>query len=201
MRGKLKKGKHPIAEAIHYGDYSLRKFFEEAKKQPWYDNTIFVICADHTSSTDSPLYGQRTEMYKIPILFFHPKGYIEPKIETDFFQHLDILPTLLDLLNVKTDYYSIGQSYYQRNEKEAITFLEGTYYYFRDNYLLTFSNDRARNLYNAKVQERDTPDSISYYREKSRTYEKRLKAIIQRYNRDLIQNQTSANEKKNPLHH
>ena len=201
MQGKLKKGKHPIAETIHYGDYSLRKFFEEAKKQPWYNNTVFVICADHTSSTDSPLYGQRTEMYKIPILFFHPKGYIKPKLETDFFQHLDILPTLLDLLNVKTDYYSIGQSYYQRDDKEAITFLEGTYYYFRDNYLLTFSNDKARNLYNAKVQERDTPDSISFYREKSQAYERRLKAIIQRYNRDLIQNQTSANEKKNSLHH
>lgn len=201
MQGKLKKGKQPIAEAIHYGDYSLRKFFEEAKKQPWYDNTIFVICADHTSSTDSPLYGQRTEMYKIPILFFHPKGYITPKVETDFFQHTDILPTLLDMLNVKIDYYSMGQSYYQRNEKEAVTFLEGTYYYFRDNYLLTFSNDEARNLYNAKIQERDTPDSISFYREKSQAYEKRLKAIIQRYNRDLIQNQTSANEKKNPLHH
>jgi phosphoglycerol transferase MdoB-like AlkP superfamily enzyme len=201
MRGKLKKGKQPIAQAIHYGDYSLRKFFEEAKKQPWYDNTIFVICADHTSSTDSPLYGQRTEMYKIPILFFHPKGYIKPKVESEFFQHTDILPTLLDMLNVKIDYYSMGQSYYQRNEKEAITFLEDTYYYFRDNYLLTFSNDRARNLYNAKIQERDTPDSISFYREKSQAYEKRLKAVIQRYNRDLIQNQTSVNEKKNSLHH
>lgn len=202
MRGKLKKGPEPICESISYGDYSLRRFFEEAKKQPWYNHTIFVICADHTPATASPLYSQRTEMYKIPILFFDPQGRIQPKKETRFFQHMDILPTLLDLLNIGTTYYSFGNSYYQKTDPEAVTYLEGTYHYFRNNYLLTFSNDKARNLYCAIPRKMDTPDSISYYKKESQAYEKRLKALIQRYNRDLIQNQTTvANEKENPLHH
>lgn len=201
MRGKLKKGPEPICESISYGDYSLRKFFEEARKQPWYENTVFVLCADHTPATESPLYSQRTEMYKIPILFFDPKGRIKPAKETRIFQHLDIMPTLLDLLNIEIQYYSFGNSYYQKSDPEAITYLEGTYHYFRNNYLLTFSNDKARNLYCAITRKRDTPDSLSYYKKESLVYEKRLKALIQRYNRDLIQNQTTANEKENPLHH
>ncbi len=201
MRGKLKKGPEPICESISYGDYSLRKFFEEAKKQPWYENTVFVLCADHTPATESALYSQRTEMYKIPILFFHPKKLIQPKKETRFFQHIDILPTLLDLLNIETRVYSLGNSYYQRSEPEGVTYLEGTYHYFRNNYLLTFSNDKARNLYCAMIRRRDTPDSISFYRKESQVFERRLKALIQRYNRDLIQNQTTANEKENTLHH
>jgi phosphoglycerol transferase MdoB-like AlkP superfamily enzyme len=120
MRGKLKKGKEQICESINYGDYSLRKFFEEAKKQPWYENTVFILCADHTSATSSAIYSQRTEMFKIPILFFHPKKLIHPKKETQFFQHIDILPTLLDLLNIEKKYYSMGNSYYQKHEPEQL---------------------------------------------------------------------------------
>lgn len=201
MEGKLKKGPEPICQSINYGDYSLRRFFEEAKKQPWYENTVFVLCADHTPATESALYSQRTEMYKIPILFFHPKGLIKPHKESMIFQQLDIMPTLLDLLDVQATYYSFGNSYYQPHAPEAITYLEGTYHYFRNDHLLTFSNEKARNLYNVVIRKRDTPDSLAYYRKESLAYEKRLKALIQRYNRDLILNQTTVDEKENPLHY
>lgn len=191
MRGKLRKGPQPICESIHYGDYSLKKFFDKAKTQSWYSNTIFVICADHTSATTNSLYGQRTEMYKIPIVIFDPSGKIKPKKEKEIFQQLDIYPTLLDLLNVKTNYYAIGQSYFQRQAPEAITYLEGTYHYMYKQHMLTFSNEKARNLYNILVQKQDTPDSISYFPKEKAQLEKRVKALIQRYNRDLILNQTT----------
>jgi phosphoglycerol transferase MdoB-like AlkP superfamily enzyme len=190
MRGKLRKGPQQICESIHYGDYSLKKFFEEAKKQPWFQNTVFVLCADHTSATNSETYNQRTEMYKIPIIFYDPSGKIKAqKVET-VFQQIDIMPTLLDLLNVKMNYYSFGQSYYQNTEPEALTYIEGTYHFYRKNHMITFSNEKARNLYNFKVLKKDTPDSIAYYKKEAKMYEKRLKAMIQRYNRDLIMNQT-----------
>jgi phosphoglycerol transferase MdoB-like AlkP superfamily enzyme len=191
MRGKLRKGPQPICESIHYGDYSLKQFFKEAKKQPWFENTLFVICADHTSATNESEYNQRTEMYKIPIVFYHPSGKLAPKKETQIFQQLDIFPTILDLLNIEKNYYAFGQSYFQRKDAEAITYLEGTYHYYLNQHLLTFSNEKARNLYNVLVRTKDTPDSISYYRKESQQYEKRLKALIQCYNRDLILNQTT----------
>ncbi len=191
MRGKLRKGPQPICESIHYGDYSLRKFFEEAQRQPWYNNTIFVLCADHTSATNSELYNQRTEMYKIPILFFDPQGRIKPKKELRVFQHVDIMPTVLDLLNIKTKFYTYGQSYYRNFDPEALNYIEGTYNYYKNAHMMTFSNEKARNLYSISLLRKDTPDSISFYRKEVRRYEKRLKAMIQRYNRDLILNQTT----------
>lgn len=190
MRGKLKKGPQPICESIHYGDYSLKKFFDEAKKHEWYKHTIFVLCADHTSATNSPLYAQRTEMYKIPILIFDPTGKIEAKKEEAVFQHIDIMPTILDLLNIDTKYYAFGQSYYQRKYDEAISYIEGTYNYYSNGYMLTFSDDKARNLYSTKTLIPDTPDSMMYFKKEVHTFEQRLKAMIQRYNRDLIMNQT-----------
>jgi phosphoglycerol transferase MdoB-like AlkP superfamily enzyme len=117
---------------------------------------------------------------------------LHAKRENTIFQQLDILPTVLDLLNIKTKYYSYGQSYYKKADREAIAYLEGTHYYFRGNYMLTFSNEKARNLYSFKVHQVSPVDSLSFKKGEVKLYEKRLKAIIQRYNRDLMKNKTTA---------
>jgi len=201
MRDKVKRGPQPICASINYGDYALKLFFEEAKKQPWFDNTLFVILADHTPASTTQLYNLRSHMYRIPIMFYHPSGKIKPQKSDRIFQQLDILPTILDLLNIKTDYYSYGNSFYQKPEGEAITYLEGTYYYFKDNLMTAFTEEKARNLYDFTVQSTPQVDSISYHKKVVEMNENRLKAIIQRYNRDLITNQTTVDEKENSLHH
>ena len=191
MRKKVKNGPYPICASISYADYSLRKFFEEAKKQPWYDNTLFVLCADHTPASNSAIYSQRTNMYKIPIVFYHPKKGVKAKKEKIIFQQLDILPTILDLLNINTKFYSYGKSYYLKSDREAITYIEGAYYYFTKNHMFSFSNDKARNLYDFVVRKEFTEDSLVFYKKESKVVERRLKSIIQRYNHDLILNQTT----------
>ena len=201
MRGKLRKGPQPICEATHYGDYSLRKFFETAKKQPWYKNTVFVLCADHTAATNNPKYNQRTEMYKIPIVFFDPRARLKKEKNEEIFQQIDILPTLLDVLNVKTKYYSFGNSYFQNTEKEAITYLDGSYYYFQNNFLLSFSQEKARYLYSLDSRTNKVVDSRINHSKESQKMARRLKAMVQRYNRDLIHNQTTVYEKENIFHH
>jgi phosphoglycerol transferase MdoB-like AlkP superfamily enzyme len=201
MRGKLLKGNEPICEAIAYGDYSLRKFFETAKKQPWYKNTVFVLCADHTAATNNPKYNQRTEMYKIPIVFFDPSGRLNKEKNQDLFQQVDILPTLLDVLNIKTNYYSYGNSYFQTHEKESVAYLDGSYYYFQNNFLLSFSQEKARYLYRLDSKSNKVVDSMKKHYKESKKMERRLKAIVQRYNRDLIHNQTTVYEKENIFHH
>ena len=201
MRGKLLKGNEPICEAIAYGDYSLRKFFETAKKQPWYKNTVFVLCADHTAATNNPKYNQRTEMYKIPIVFFDPSGRLNKEKNQDLFQQVDILPTLLDVLNIKTNYYSYGNSYFQTHEKESVAYLDGSYYYFQNNFLLSFSQEKARYLYRLDSKSNKVVDSMKKHYKESKKMERRLKAIVQRYNRDLIHNQTTVYEKENIFYH
>lgn len=190
MRLRVRKGRQPIAASINYGDISLRKFFEEAKKQPWYENTLFVLVADHTPATNDPIYNQRRFMYKIPIAFYHPTKLLKAKREPIIFQQLDIMPTILDLLNIKTKYYSYGKSYFNKSEREAITYLEGSYFYFLKNHMYTYSNEKARNLYGFENRKEPAIDSLSFFKSESKTVEKRIKAIIQRYNRDLIHNKT-----------
>ncbi len=184
-------GPDPLCASISYGDYALREFFKEAKKQPWYNQTIFVICADHTPSTSSPIFSQRSEMYRIPMLFFDPSGKLPRGKRSEIFQQLDILPTLLDLLNFDQDYYAFGNSIFQSSEREAITYLEGVYYYFNQPFMLNFASDKARNLYDLEKKRELSTNEMKASKEKLTQKENRLKAIIQRYNYDLIHNQCS----------
>lgn len=189
-RNKVKKGPHPICKSIHYGDISLAKFFEQAKKEPWYKNTIFVLVADHTSSTNSPYYSQRTQMYRIPIAFYDPMGRLPKKREMTIFQQADIMPTLIDLANINTSYYSFGHSYFSDEPREAVAYLEGVYSYFFYNRMLLYSNDKTRSLVDFTLPTSSPKNLMDKEPAIRKMMEKRLKAIIQTYSHDLIHNQT-----------
>jgi phosphoglycerol transferase MdoB-like AlkP superfamily enzyme len=192
MKSQVKKGPQPICGSISYGDLSLKRFFDEAKKQPWFDNTLFVLCADHTPATTTEHYNQRSMMYRIPIVFYHPGQKLGKKKEKIIFQQLDIMPTALELLNVNTKIYSFGKSYYEKGPREAFSYLEGSHYYFRDNHMMTLSNDKVRNMKSLSVDKNSSSETMNFNSKNVYLFENRLKAIIQRYNRDLMKNQTTA---------
>jgi phosphoglycerol transferase MdoB-like AlkP superfamily enzyme len=83
--------------AVKYTDFAIGKFVEEAKKKPWFKDTIFVFVADHTSiargRSDLPL-----ERYHIPMVIYSP-GNITPAKVDQFASQIDVAPTLLGLLN------------------------------------------------------------------------------------------------------
>jgi len=190
FRKFTKKGPQEICAAISYSDYALRLFFEEAQKQDWYENTLFVFVADHSPASTTPKYNLRNEMYRIPLGFYHPKGYIKPEKRSEIAQQLDVFPTILDLLNVKSTYYSYGSSLLQSTEKYGIAHLEGSYYYFNGEQMMIFSNDQAQKLLNFTKGDLVTENDLENYDQILIQRENRLKAILQRYSRDLISNQT-----------
>ncbi|MFV8367468.1 LTA synthase family protein [Flavobacterium sp. XS1P27] len=87
---------------VKYTDYAMKKFFEMAKKQPWFANTVFVILADHCASS-----AGKTELpvdkYRIPALIYSPT-LVKPKNYTNLMSQIDVMPTLFGLLNF--DYQS-----------------------------------------------------------------------------------------------
>ena len=192
----MKRGPQEICASINYGDYSLKKFFVEAKKQSWYNNTLFVLLADHTPATTSKMYNQRTHIFRIPIAFYHPGGILKAERSDRTFQQLDIMPTILDLLNIETDYYAFGNSYYSPKGGSALVYMSGAYSHFEDGRMTMFSDSKARSLYNYTLKKVDLTDSLSYYKKESQSVEMKIKAMIQRYNHDLLQNQTTINETK-----
>lgn len=98
FEGKFAEGSVPIVRTIRYADFALQQFFAMASKQAWFDNTIFIFTADHTQDKIQPwsIYND----YHVPLLFYSPR-YITPCVVSDkITQHLDIAPSVLDMLNV-----------------------------------------------------------------------------------------------------
>ncbi len=86
------------AGGVKYTDYAIHAFLRDAAKKPWFDQTVFVIVADHCSrsagKTDLPV-----NRYRIPCLIYAPK-LIQPAIENRLTSQIDLAPTLLGLLNM-----------------------------------------------------------------------------------------------------
>ena len=100
---------------VKYTDYALRNFFEKAQKQSWFNNTVFVIIADHCASsagkTELPAYN-----YRIPALIYAP-NFIAPQRFNKLMSQIDIMPTLFGLLNFNYTSKFFGQDVLKPNYK------------------------------------------------------------------------------------
>lgn len=107
--GVFPQGETDLQRVTPYTDMSLRKFFNEARKSDWYKNTIFVITPDHSTLTGhAPKYKTPIWSTSIPIIFYAP-GFIKPGRYNAPVQQLDIMPTLLGLLNYNKPYFAFGR--------------------------------------------------------------------------------------------
>ena len=110
--GKFPKGRTKIDESVAYADYALKLFFESAKRQDWYNNTLFVLTADHTSSEQiESKFKTNVGKFRIPILFFNRGDKTFGGISFRNMQQIDIAPSIIDLLNIKTKMVTFGKSY------------------------------------------------------------------------------------------
>ena len=84
--------------AVKYTDWAIGHFIDQARSKPWFDDTVFVIVADHCASsrgkTDLP-----PDRFHIPLLVYAPKHVAPARIDT-LASQIDVGPTLLALLNV-----------------------------------------------------------------------------------------------------
>ncbi|UTX50732.1 LTA synthase family protein [Chryseobacterium sp. MA9] len=109
--GKFKKGKIEIHEPMQYTDYAIKQYFETAKKQPWYNNTIFVFTGDHTNQVYYQEYERAMNRYAVPLVFYSPNPAYQLKgVSQETAQQADIYPTLADLIGYNKPIRSWGRS-------------------------------------------------------------------------------------------
>ncbi|MGG7436513.1 LTA synthase family protein [Chryseobacterium arthrosphaerae] len=109
--GKFKKGKIEMHEPIQYTDYAIKKYFETAKKQPWFNNTIFVFTGDHTNQVYYSEYERAMNRYAVPLIFYSPNPAYQLKgVNPEIAQQADIYPTLADLIGYNKPIRSWGRS-------------------------------------------------------------------------------------------
>ena len=150
-KGKFPEGTMPIHKCIGYVDNSLREFFEAAKKEPWYENTIFVITNDHTNAREYDEYRSDIGAFYGPLLIFDPSGETAaPGVRDAIAQQTDIMPTVLGLLGYDKPYVAYGVDLTSPSESRntwAVNTTGNVYQYVRDGYVLQFDGMKSIGLY------------------------------------------------------
>lgn len=124
---EIKKGENCVENAIKYADYAIGEFFKEAKKLPYYKDTIFVVIADHNIR----VYGDDV----VPVNMFHIPALIigddvTPKVYEDLASQPDVLATALDYLGKDFTYPILGHAIFS-DDKQNINLMQ-----FNENYAL-----------------------------------------------------------------
>ncbi len=105
------KGALPIENSLAYTDHALRRFFESARQQSWYSNTLFVITADHCSpQAGNDYYARGAGRYQIPVLFFDPGNPSSIGYNDVLTQQIDIMPGIMEYLGYDRPFYALGNS-------------------------------------------------------------------------------------------
>jgi len=155
------------ASAYRYTDDCLKSFFNEAKKEPWFDNTVFILTGDHTPvHLDNSSYSI-DDYYRVPIAVVNSRFQkIAPK------EHLNVAPWLIESLGWKTNWYGYGNDL----NGDRIRYLNGVYHVWNDQVHLEFNE----HLQQWNVRKNTSIDPESLNKLKQRFY-----ARIQRYRNDL----------------
>lgn len=104
--------------ALRYSDNTLKDFFQAAERTSWYKDTLFVLMADHAYE-EAP--GR--DSFRIPLLIYAP-GVVTPRVDDRVVSELDVLPTLIDLANLKVFHASMGRSLLAQGEHFAYVDVE-----------------------------------------------------------------------------
>ena len=115
-------------EALLYTDYSIQQFMEQAKQQPWFNNTLFVFIGDHgVKGNATALYpdawtNERLTDEHVPLLFYAP-GFIKPEKRKEVVSQVDVLPTIAGLLNQPYTNSTIGRDLLRKPAGKDFAFI------------------------------------------------------------------------------
>lgn len=191
-----------IHKCIRYVDNALREFFTEASKQPWYENTLFVITGDHTNMSNHDEYQTDLGRYCSPVAFFDPSGEMPRGRRHAVAQQIDVMPTILEWLHYDEPYLSYGKDAINTPDSLtwAVNYNNGIYQMVKNGYMLQFDGEQSTALYDIqndwmlndnllKQPDHAAADSIC------QEYEYWYKAVIQSYMQRMVGNKLVCNPK------
>jgi phosphoglycerol transferase MdoB-like AlkP superfamily enzyme len=152
-------------EIIKYSDWSLRKFFEMAKKQEWYKNTIFVLTADHGSIHGKQLYDISLSRHHSPLIIIAPD--LSSITIKQVASQLDIFPTVMGLLNIPYINNTFGVDLLKERREYALLNSDDIVACISDSLLYVYSAHGDNALYRYKTNE--TKNIINEYPQQALT--------------------------------
>ena len=183
-KNRFKGGKLPIYRAVQYADYSLQQFFNRIKREPWYKNTLFVFTADHAAQEEDNSTKKRTDLFRIPIMFYHPGDSSLRGVNGNIVQQIDIMPSVLDYLGISGKYVCFGKSVFDKQaQRLSIQYLSGVYSLIQNNTMIGFDGEKILETETLRDSLNTKPDASEIAKMLNE-----IKSISQQFNERLIRN-------------
>jgi phosphoglycerol transferase MdoB-like AlkP superfamily enzyme len=195
-KNSLLQGPLPVQQCVAYADMALKSFFEKISKMQWFQNTLFVIVADHCSlQTEDERDHYNMGFYKIPIIFYSPGDSLRGR-DPRLVQQIDILPSILDHLGYDKPFFSFGHSMFREDQQAfAINYLGGTYSWQMNGCILKSKGMKLSEVYDI------TTDSFCSNNlllkpdgENCKKAAAQFKAFVQLHNKALIDNKMTVTQ-------
>jgi phosphoglycerol transferase MdoB-like AlkP superfamily enzyme len=143
-------------QIIAFVDNSLRNFIENASKEAWFNNTIFVILGDHGAVVGQQKYDMSISYNHIPCIIYSPLFDDAPRRFKQYGGQIDVFPTLMGLLNISYTNNSLGIDLL-KEERSRMFFVSDTrlgcisdkYFYVRN---LNNNSDFLYDLHSEQIE-------------------------------------------------
>lgn len=162
----------PQYQIVAFADDAIRQFMEEALKQDWSKNTIFVLLGDHGKIVGSQTYDMPLSYNHIPCIIYSPALEDAPRIFSQFGGQVDLFPTIMGLLNrsyvnntLGIDLFKEKRPYMFFSSDDALGCIGPDYFYsynLKSNIegLFNYKNNNSDNIID---QHRALADSMKTY--------------------------------------
>ena len=192
-KGKFPEGRIPINKCIRYTDMALQKFFDSARKMPWFRNTLFVITADHAVDSDIPEYYTSVNHFAVPILFYKPDGSLHGT-DTGLAEQIDIMPTILGYLNYPFPYLAFGHNLLDTNSQRfVINYIQDSYQFLSGDFAFYLTDDKITAIFNRKEDPKLTKNLVGIV--DLQEEQQLMEAIVQQFNNRMADNRLVVEKK------
>ncbi len=179
----------PFEKTVSYVDFALKNFFETISEYEWFENTLFVITADHVNPEHKfDDYKNILGTYSIPIAFYAPK-FIDNEDVDEIAQHTDIGISIISALDINENIFSFGRNLFDSIQNPAyINYINNVYSFSDGTYLLQSDGENIKRIYNIKT---DKLLKNNIYKENTNDWselDKQFKSRLQQYNNRMINN-------------
>jgi len=162
--GRIEPDGNPatVENTVRYADWALGRFFDQARQSPYWENTVFLIAADHDSRVSGASLVP-VRHFQIPALMLGAD--IAPRRDDRLISQIDFGPTLLSLMGLETQHPMLGRDLTRAPEAgdedgRAIMQYGDNYGYLKGDQLLVLGPQRAPAQFHYTAPEKYEPVAV-----------------------------------------